>query len=284
MGVKQMDNSKKENYFDLTNDIAIITGASGLLGIHHAKALLEQNATVVITDIDEKALKRQYGELSNIYGKKVVAMYMDVTDEASIRATNNDIKAKVGMTPNILINNAAINPAVSKNGLEDSSLLEEFSVDRWNNEINVGLTGSLLCSRVFGQSMVETLNKGIILNIASDLSVIAPDQRLYNKSEELSWKQAKPVTYSVIKAGVVGLTKYLATYWAKNNIRCNSLSPGGVANGQNEEFQHKLNNLIPMNRMAQVDEYKGAIQFLCSEASSYLTGQNIVIDGGRSIW
>ena len=127
--------------------------------------------------------------------------------------------------------------------------------------------------------------KGIILNIASDLSVIAPDQRLYKvASLEPELQPVKPVTYSVIKAGLVGLTKYLATYWNEDGIRVNSLSPGGIYDGQPEEFVKKLSSLIPMGRMANRDEYQSAVQFLCSNASSYMTGQNIVIDGGRSVW
>jgi len=126
---------------------------------------------------------------------------------------------------------------------------------------------------------------GVILNIASDLSVIAPDQRLYRR-EGLPEEQqpVKPVTYSVIKTALVGLTRYLATYWADQGVRVNALSPGGVYNGQGEEFVTRLTNLIPMGRMADHDEYRGAIQFLCSDASRYMTGQNIAIDGGRSVW
>ena len=126
---------------------------------------------------------------------------------------------------------------------------------------------------------------GVILNIASDLSVFSPDQRLYRKKglpDDL--QPVKPVTYSVIKAGLVGLTRYLATYWAEQGVRANSLSPGGVFNGQSEEFVQRLSTLIPLGRMAQRDEYRAAVQFLCSDASSYMNGQNVVMDGGRSAW
>ena len=128
-------------------------------------------------------------------------------------------------------------------------------------------------------------NGGVILNIASDLSVISPDQRLYSKEGvEKDLQPVKPVTYSVIKAGLIGLTKYLATYWPDEGVRCNALSPGGVYNGQGEEFVDRLQALIPMGRMAKQDEYRETIQYLCSDASSYMNGQNIVVDGGRSIW
>ena len=125
---------------------------------------------------------------------------------------------------------------------------------------------------------------GVILNIASDLSVIAPNQSLYKQANLPDDMQAvKPVTYSVIKTGLLGLTRYLATYWAHKGVRCNALSPGGVYTGQDEEFVNRLQDLIPMGRMASVDDYQGAIQFLCSDASAYMNGQNIVMDGGRSI-
>ena len=193
-----------------------------------------------------------------------------------------DLKAR-GEEINILINNAAIDPKVNSDGLSNSPRLEFFSLDQWNQEISVGLTGAFLCTKYFGDDMAKR-GSGVILNIASDLSVIAPDQRLYRKENlQESEQPVKPVTYSVIKSGLVGLTKYAASYWGGRNIRCNSLSPGGVFNNQDQEFVHKIQDLILMKRMANSNEYRGAVQFLCSDASSYMTGQNIVIDGGRSV-
>ena len=184
----------------------------------------------------------------------------------------------------ILINNAAINPKVENNSLFENSRLENFSNSQWDLEIKIGLTGAFNCCKIFGESMASR-KSGVILNIASDLSVIAPDQRLYKlNSREKNNQPVKPVSYSVIKHGLIGLTKYIATYWAEDGIRCNALSPGGVFNSQDELFVSKVNKLIPLGRMANREEYRGAIQFLCSNASSYMTGFNLVIDGGRHVW
>ena len=164
------------------------------------------------------------------------------------------------------------------------SRVENLTLDDWNYQVSVGLTGAFICSKYFGSKMAIN-NGGVILNISSDLSVISPDQRLYKVSgaEEIS-QPVKPITYSVIKSGLVGMTKYLATYWSANGVRVNALSPGGVYEGQNNDFVKKISDLIPLGRMAKSNEYRSAVQFLCSDASSYMTGQNIVIDGGRSVW
>jgi len=176
----------------------------------------------------------------------------------------------------VLINNAALNPKfqVSKN-----NNLENFDLQQWNKEISVGLTGVFLLSKIIGTKMKK--KGGVIVNISSDLGIIAPDQRLY-EAKNSSFK--KPITYSAIKHGVIGITKYLSTYYAKFGIRVNCLCPGSVFDEQDKKFVKKISKLIPMSRMAKVDEYKSAIQFLCSDASSYMTGQNLIIDGGRSVW
>ena len=270
--------------FDLQNKTALITGAAGLLGYEHAMALLESRSSIIITDIDKKKLDELNIKLKQSKpNAKIHNFYLDVTDLNSVIALKERLNDKK-LCVDILINNAAINPKVENNSLFESSRLENFSNIQWDLEIKVGLTGAFNCCKIFGQDMA--LRKGgVILNIASDLSVIAPDQRLYKlEDREKNNQPVKPVSYSVIKHGLIGLTKYVATYWAEEGLRCNALSPGGVFNSQGEIFISKVNKLIPLGRMANKDEYRGAIQFLCSNASSYMNGQNLIMDGGRSVW
>lgn len=272
--------------FNLAGKHAIITGGAGLLGIEHASALLESNATVIITDISESLLSKAREALEvNFNPEKIITFKMDVTDLGEIGSVVNQIE-DLNIRVDILVNNAAIDPKVIDDGnIVESSRLENFSLDSWNTQIKVGLTGAFLASQNFGSLMARDKKGGVILNIASDLSVISPDQRIYRKEgiEDKS-QPVKPITYSVIKSGLVGMTLYLATYWSDLNIRSNALSPGGIYNDHDDEFVTKLSSLIPLGRMANRDEYRSAIQFLCSDASSYMNGQNIIMDGGRSIW
>jgi NAD(P)-dependent dehydrogenase (short-subunit alcohol dehydrogenase family) len=271
--------------FDISGKTALITGAAGLLGLANARALLAINATVLLTDINYKELIKAKKLLSvDFLEEKIMIFVMDVTSESSIEGIAKDI-ADADLRVDILINNAAINPTAPSlvNGTR-TTRLENFSIDRWNSEMAVGLTGSYLCSKTFGTGMASDGMGGVILNIASDLSVIAPDQNLYKQDGVPDGQQAvKPVTYSVIKTGLIGLTRYLASYWAGKGVRSNALSPGGVYVDQDKEFVTRIEKLIPMGRMAKQNEYEGAIQFLCSDASAYMNGQNIVMDGGRSV-
>ena len=278
--------SKAFEKFDLTGKTALITGAAGLLGIEHAAGLLESGATVVLTDIGEAGLVTASASLArNANAARILTRVMDVSRPDAIRAVADELAA-TGIRVDILVNNAAIDPKVKGDqGVVETSRLENFPLDQWNMQMAVGLTGAFLCSQVFGAVMAWDGKGGVILNIASDLSVFSPDQRLYRKEcLPADMQPVKPVTYSVIKAGLVGLTRYLATYWAEQGVRCNALSPGGVYLGQSDEFVQRLSTLIPLGRMAKRNEYRSAIQFLCSDASSYMNGQNIVMDGGRSVW
>ena len=267
--------------YDLTGRTALITGAGGLLGPQHATALAETGAKVLLADIDlGKAQAAAETVRKSVAGAQAEALLLDVTKPALVQ----EVAGKLGRV-DVLVNNAAIDAKVTAQpGVANGSRLEAFTLEQWNIEVAVGLTGAMLLSQTFGDRMAKK-GGGVILNIASDLSVIAPDQRLYrlDRTAREDEQPVKPVTYSAIKHGLVGLTKYLATYWAGQGVRCNALSPGGVYNGQGETFVARLTDLIPMGRMARADEYRAAVQFLCSDASSYMTGQNIVMDGGRSV-
>ena len=272
--------------FNLEAKTGLITGASGLLGQEHAAALLEAGACVVLTDISIDGLDRAKEKLTKNYQPDlIITKVMDVTSRDNV-CRLSEYLINQGIRVDILVNNAAIDPKVDRlEGLKETSRLENFTLEQWNLQVSVGLTGAFLCSQIFGSKMAYDRKGGVILNIASDLSVFSPDQRIYRKDGRADEMQpVKPITYSVIKSGLIGLTRYLATYWASEGVRCNALSPGGIFNGQDDIFVQRLTNLIPLDRMAKPDEYKSAIQFLCSDASSYMNGQNIIMDGGRSVW
>ncbi len=273
----------KKNLFDLSGRVAVITGGTGLLGQQHAEAIANAGGIPVLADIRIEGVDTKSRAWKDRFGGLACAIKVDITQPKSIKGLLSEILERFGRV-DILINNAANNPKMEKTAEVEFSRLENFPLKQWENDLSVGLTGAFLCSQVIGSEMAKRKN-GVIVNVASDLAVIAPDQRLYRKSGLPEAQQpVKPVTYSVVKTGLVGLTRYLATYWAEAGIRVNAISPGGVYNNQPEEFVQRLANLIPMGRMANLDEYQAAILFLCSDASSYMTGTNLVIDGGRSSW
>jgi NAD(P)-dependent dehydrogenase (short-subunit alcohol dehydrogenase family) len=272
-----------ESLFDLTGRVAVITGGSGLLGSKHAEVIAAAGGTPVLVDLAAAAPEARAEQLTERYGVRALGCSVDITSAEQVK----ELLATVLQTfaaVDILINNAANNPKVTAASGPAWSRLENFPLDMWEADLAVGLTGAFLCSQVIGAEMARR-NKGVILNVASDLAVIAPDQRLYMQEGLPEDQQpAKPVTYSVVKTALVGLTRYLATYWADRGVRVNAISPGGVYDGQPDDFVSRLSALIPMSRMASVDEYQGAVLFLCSDASSYMTGANVVVDGGRSCW
>jgi len=271
--------------FDLTGRVAIITGGAGLLGVKHAEAIAEMGGILVLLDLNGDKADACAKEIAATFGVQALGLTADVTQLKAIADALSKTLEVFGRV-DILINNAANNPKVEGAGLSGAhwSRLENFPLDIWNADLAVGLTGAFLCSQIIGSEMARR-GKGVILNIASDLAVIAPDQRIYRQPGLPEEQQpVKPVSYSVVKAGLLGLTRYLATYWADKGVRVNALSPGGVHNQQDDTFVQRLTNLIPLGRMADQDEYKAAIVFLVSDASAYMTGANLIMDGGRTCW
>ncbi len=271
------------NRFDLKDKVAVITGGAGLLGLKHAESLASAGASLVLVDIMEKRTSTAAKGIEETYSVPAMAICRDITKAKSWEEIKTSVMEKFGRV-DILINNAANNPKVEESAKTNFTRFENFPIEQWNDDFAVCVTGAFLACQSLGTVMAEK-GSGTILNIASDLAVIAPDQRIY-KVEGLAenMQNVKPVTYSVVKHGLHGLTKYLSTYWADKGVRVNSISPGGVYLNQPDDFVEKLTSLIPMKRMANPDEYQAAILFLCSDASSYMTGQNLVMDGGRSVW
>ena len=256
--------------FDLSSKIIIITGGAGLLGSRLAEIIISNNGTPIILDNDNKKivkLKKKVNKKNLIECHKV-----DITNKKQIKNTIDKIYKKYKKI-DCLINNAGYNP---KLGLKNNKF-ENLTIKQWEKEIQIGLTGSLVVTQETVKKMIKQRN-GNIINISSDLGVIAPNQSLYSKNNK------KPISYSVVKHGIIGFSKYLATYLAEYNIRSNTLCPGGISNNQPKEFVTKIKKLIPLKRMAKINDYDGIILYLCSDYSSYMTGSTIVCDGGRSAW
>ncbi|TGL77311.1 SDR family oxidoreductase [Leptospira jelokensis] len=270
--------------FSLKEKVIIITGATGLLGSQHAAVVAEAGGIPILLDLDQNRCNHLAIELKQKFGVDAVGYKVDITKEDEIIENVALIKQKYNYI-HALVNNAANNPKVEDSAEKAFSRLENFPISVWNSDLAVGLTGSFLCAKHYGYLISENPDGGTILNISSDLGLIAPDQRLYRKyglPENL--QPVKPVTYSVVKAGLIGLTRYLATYWPDKNVRCNAICPGGVENNQNPEFLKEVTSRIPLGRMARKDEYKGLVLFLLSESASYLNGSIISADGGRTVW
>jgi len=269
--------------FDITGRVAVVTGGAGLLGEQHARAIGEAGGIPIIVDVDVAKANAVAKTLSEEFSVAANGIGADIAKRRDVERALEEALRQHGRI-DILINNATNNPKMGTGAPPAWSRFETFPVDQWSADLNVGLTGAFLCSQVFGSEMARRRG-GVILNIASDLALIGPDQRIYRQAGLAEDRQpTKPVAYSVVKAGLIGLTRYLATYWATAGIRVNAICPGGVHDGQSPEFVEKLTALIPMGRMASVDEYQAAVLFLVSDASSYMTGAALVVDGGRTCW
>lgn len=264
--------------FSLKNKVAIVTGALGLIGKEHCKALAEAGASVVVADMNENDCSQFAETLDN----NVIGIGIDVTSKESLENAKTELLAKYGKI-DILVNNAAINDMFENpKAASELSKFENYPLELWQKSINVNLTGVFLCSQVFGKVMADQ-NSGSIINIASTYGITAPDQSLYIQ-EDGTQAFYKPPAYSATKGGVIMFSRFLASYWGDKGVRVNTLSPGGVENGQDDHFIKKYSNKTPLKRMAAPSDYKGAIIFLASDASTYMTGANLVVDGGWTSW
>jgi NAD(P)-dependent dehydrogenase (short-subunit alcohol dehydrogenase family) len=272
-----------KDQFDLAGRVAVITGGAGLLGVQHAEAIAEMGGIPILADVDARRAAAAAKQIAARFGVPAAGHGVDITRAPSVKKLRDTLLRRHGRV-DILINNAARNPKVEGAGKQAWSRLENYPLPQWEQDLAVGLTGALICSQIFGAEMARA-GRGVILNVASDLGVIAPDQRIYRRPGVPAGQQmVKPVSYSVVKHGLIGLTKYLATYWAEQGVRANAISPGGVFNEQDKDFVRRLTALIPLGRMARLGEYKAAVVFLVSDASLYMNGANLVMDGGRSTW
>ncbi|MGK9369309.1 SDR family oxidoreductase [Melioribacter sp. Ez-97] len=264
--------------FTLENKIAVVTGALGLLGMEHCKALSSAGATVVVTDIDESKATEFARELSG----NSVGLGMDVVKPDSIKKARDVILQKFGKI-DVLVNNAAINDMFENpKAAAEESKFENYPLELWQKSLDVNLTGVFLTSQILGTPMAER-GKGSIINIASTYGIVAPDQSLYRNKEGVQ-SFHKPPAYSATKGGVLMFTRYLAAYWGHRGVRVNALSPGGVENNQDDFFIQKYSSKTPLGRMAKPNDYWGALIFLASDASEYMTGANLVVDGGWTCW
>jgi len=263
-----------DSLFDVGQEIVLITGISGQLGGEYAKAFLERGARVAGLDIRPSA---GVDTLAAQYPENFQFSASNVTDKKSLQQTLIDIVSKFG-TPTVLINNAAIDSPPSAPP-EENGPFEDYPEASWDRVIDVNLKGVYLCCQVFGAAMAKA-GRGSIINIASIYGVVSPDQNLYEYRRKRGEVFFKPVAYSASKSGILNLTRYLAVYWAKKGVRVNSLTIAGVFNNQEQAFLDVYCGRIPVGRMANVAEYNGSVLFLASEASRYMTGSNLVIDGG----
>ncbi|MBT8392811.1 MAG: SDR family oxidoreductase [Ignavibacteria bacterium] len=267
-----------QNLFSLKDKVAIVTGALGLIGKHHCHALAEAGASVVVCDLDEVECADFASSLSVLS----LGIGADITDKKSVIKLKEKVLSNYGRI-DILVNNAAINDKFEdpQTALEESKF-ENYPLERFQKSLDVNVTGMFLCSQVIGSEMAER-KSGSIINVASTYGIVAPDQSIYKneKGEQTFYKSA---AYPVTKGAVISFTKFLAAYWGNKGVRVNTLSPGGVLDNQDEFFLKNYKTRTPLGKMAYPTDYKGAIVFLASDGSSYMTGANLIVDGGWTAW
>jgi NAD(P)-dependent dehydrogenase (short-subunit alcohol dehydrogenase family) len=282
--IQQPESSVKKQ-FDLSDKIILITGGAGFLGVHFAEAVAEMGGIPLLLDINKQDIEKAMTHLSN-QGFNTDGFVLDLTNATQVVHVVDQIVNKYE-TIDVLINGAAFAMKNLQEGGEAFfAPFEQYDQTLWQISLDVNLTGTFLITQAIGKLM-KNQQKGVIINIASDVAVISPDHRIYQPDERFDYDGVPfntPIGYSVTKAGILAFTRYLATYWAKDGIRVNAVSPAGAYRNQDPKFVEQLALRIPMGRMAFPQEFKGAIVFLASEASSFITGHNLIIDGGRTIW
>jgi len=270
-----MKNVSYRKMFDLTGKTAVVTGGTGILGRCFCAGLAEFGANVVIIDIDDSTVVNFAQELSSNYGVKTLGIKCDISSPKEVKDAIKFIVDKMGLI-HILHNNAQ--------GKSAPVAFEECSLENWRMSSSVNEEGYFLMAQAIGKQMIKQNIGGSIIQTSSIYGIMGPDHRIYKNSSLNGNLMGSPAVYSFTKSGVIGLTKYLATYWSDKNIRVNTLTPGGVKSEQNEVFIKQYSHRIPMGRMALREEIVGALIYLASDASSYVTGQNIVVDGGLEAW
>jgi NAD(P)-dependent dehydrogenase (short-subunit alcohol dehydrogenase family) len=265
--------------FDLSGRVAVVTGAVGLLGRHFCAGLADHGASVAVVDLDEAETSSFARELERDFGVKAIGMAANIADPASVKAMAEKIENQIGPI-DILHSNAQ---ALRRDPGRYFEPAESFDLATWREIMSVNLDGAFLVAQEVGARMAKR-GRGSIIQTASIYGVVGPDQRIYEGSEYLGRAINTPPVYSASKAGVIGLTRYLAAYWGPRGVRVNTLTPGGVSSGQNEEFDRRYSARVPMGRMAKADDLIGALVFLASDASQYVNGQNLIVDGGLTAW
>ncbi|MBT7402687.1 SDR family oxidoreductase [Candidatus Woesearchaeota archaeon] len=264
-------NKNVEELFSLNDKVVVITGGAGMLGTQHAEILSDAGAHVVIVDIKQEFCDTVAQTITSRNNVEAIGIEADITNEIALKNAVEIINKKFGKI-DILINNAAVKPKNLFNKFE------EYSLEDWREVVSVDLDAVFLCSKIFGNEILKQ-KKGVIINIGSIYGIVGPDQSIYGDSPNKA-----PAVYSACKGGVINLTRYLATYFGDRGIRVNCLSPGGVNNNLDKDFIERYSKKTPLGRLAKKHELKGAILFLASDASSYMTGANLVVDGGWTAW
>ena len=269
------------SHFNLSNKTAIVTGGGGILGKGFCAILALYGAKVALLDQDRDSAEKAAEKIRiEIPDAQVLAFKCNVTDPADVASSVERVVKSFGGI-DILHNNAATKTASLGDFFES---FEDYSLETWREVMSVNLDGMFLMAQAVGRQMIAQDRGGSIIQTSSVYGVIAPDQRIYEGSNYLGRQINTPAVYSASKAAVIGLTKYLASYWGKSGIRVNTITPGGVESGQNDIFSKNYSYRVPLGRMAELGDMDAALLFLASDASSYVTGHNLVVDGGLSVW